>query len=76
MARVARIVVPAMAHYVTQRGNRREDVFFDEEDREVYKQWLKEYADQKYITRPPICPQGWLAYEFSGVFGQGCKKKD
>jgi putative transposase len=46
MARFARIVVPEYAYHVTHRGNRREDVFFDEEDREVYKKWLKEYADQ------------------------------
>jgi hypothetical protein len=46
MARFARIVVPGYAYHVTHRGNRREDVFFDEEDREVYKKWLKEYADQ------------------------------
>ena len=28
MARVARVVVPGLPHHVTQRGNRREPVFF------------------------------------------------
>jgi putative transposase len=28
MARMARVVVPGLPHHVTQRGNRREPVFF------------------------------------------------
>jgi putative transposase len=32
MARLARIVVPDVAHHVTQRGNRRQEVFFSDED--------------------------------------------
>jgi putative transposase len=28
MTRLARIVIPGLAHHVTQRGNRREQVFF------------------------------------------------
>jgi len=28
MARLARVVVPGVAHHVTQRGNRRQDTFF------------------------------------------------
>ena len=31
MARVARLVVPRMPHHVTQRGNRRQATFFDED---------------------------------------------
>jgi len=30
MARMARMVMPDVAHHVTQRGNRREDVFFED----------------------------------------------
>ena len=41
MARLARVVVPGMPHHVTQRGNRREAVFFDEADRQRYVSlWL------------------------------------
>ena len=36
MARLARVVVPGMPHHLTQRGNRREAVFFDEADRRLY----------------------------------------
>ena len=32
MARIARVVVPGLPHHVTQRGNRREPVFFGAED--------------------------------------------
>ena len=32
MARLARVVVPDVAHHVTQRGNRRQPVFFGDED--------------------------------------------
>ena len=32
MARLARVVVPGVAHHVTQRGNRRQPTFFQEED--------------------------------------------
>jgi putative transposase len=28
MARIARVVVPGVPHHITQRGNRREPVFF------------------------------------------------
>lgn len=36
MARLARIVVPGIAHHVTQRGNRRQDVFFEDSDYAAY----------------------------------------
>jgi putative transposase len=37
MARLARIVVPDVAHHVTQRGNRRQPVFFEEADYAAYR---------------------------------------
>jgi putative transposase len=36
MARLARIVVPGVAHHVIQRGNRQLDVFFEHADYEAY----------------------------------------
>ncbi|MGB3724119.1 MAG: transposase [Pacificimonas sp.] len=42
MARLARIVVPGVAHHVTQRGNRRQQVFFSAEDSLAYLRFLKE----------------------------------
>ena len=37
MARIARIVVPGLRHHVTQRGNRREPVFFGAADYRLYR---------------------------------------
>ena len=37
MARIARVVVPDLPHYVTQRGNRREPVFFEAGDYRLYR---------------------------------------
>ena len=36
MARLARVVVPGLPHHVTQRGNRRETVFFGDDDYQAY----------------------------------------
>ncbi len=40
MARLARIVIPGVAHHVTQRGNRRLPIFFSDDDRSTYLQLL------------------------------------
>jgi putative transposase len=37
MARLARVVAPGFGHHVTQRGNRRQQTFFGEED---YREYL------------------------------------
>jgi len=42
MSRLARIVVPGLPHHVTQRGNRREAIFFEDGDHEVYRDLLAE----------------------------------
>lgn len=44
MARLARLVVPGLAHHVTQRGNRRERTFFEEGDYALYRDLLAEAA--------------------------------
>ena len=36
MARIARFIAPGLPHHVTQRGNRRERVFFTDEDYALY----------------------------------------
>ena len=43
MARIARIVIPGWPHHVTQRGNNRQTVFFNNNDREVYLKILAQY---------------------------------
>lgn len=44
MSRVARQVVPHAPHYIVQRGNRNQDVFFGEEDYRTYLSLLREQA--------------------------------
>ena len=44
MARLSRLVVPGLAHHVTQRGNRRAQTFFADEDYALYKHLLSEAA--------------------------------
>ena len=44
MPRLARVVVPGLPHHITQRGNRRADVFFEPEDRTAYLSMLHHYA--------------------------------
>jgi putative transposase len=46
MPRLSRTVFAGVPHHVTQRGNRREDIFFTDEDREAYLSWLKEYSEK------------------------------
>ncbi len=46
MARIARVVVEGMPHHVVQRGNRRQKVFFKEEDKFSYLRILKEQSER------------------------------
>jgi putative transposase len=41
-----RLVIPGHPHHVTQRGNRREPVFFQDEDYAAYLYLLREWADR------------------------------
>jgi len=40
MARLARVVIPHVAHHITQRGNRRLPIFFSDGDRTAYLELL------------------------------------
>jgi putative transposase len=44
MARLARVVVPGIAHHVTQRGNGRARTFFEDEDYAHYRDLLAEHC--------------------------------
>ena len=47
MTRIARIVLPGVPHHVTQRGNRRERIFFGDEDYALYRDCgLPDYGDR------------------------------
>lgn len=55
MPRRARTVFANIPHHITQRGNRREDVFFTNADRQQYLSWLKEYCDQHQVEILAYC---------------------
>jgi putative transposase len=55
MSRVARIVVPGFAHHVTQRGNRRADVFYSDDDRRAYLRFLRQYTDRHGLAVWAYC---------------------
>ena len=46
MARLPRLVLPGYPYHVTQRGNRRQQTFFEEGDYALYRDLLSEAADK------------------------------
>jgi len=50
MARLARVVAPGYPHHIIQRGNRRQQAFFSEEDYRVYLDLMSEYC-QRYLLK-------------------------
>ncbi|MBM3289107.1 MAG: transposase, partial [Candidatus Hydrogenedentes bacterium] len=55
MSRVARIVVPGYPHHVTQRGNRKEDIFLSDADRRAYLRYLHQYAGRHGLALWAYC---------------------
>lgn len=43
MARLARFVLPGIPHHVTQRGNGRQQTFFDDSDYAAYRDLLRHH---------------------------------
>ncbi len=48
MARFARVVIPECPHHVTQRGNRRQEVFFSDDDRRTYLAILRDHCSRRH----------------------------
>lgn len=46
MTRIARAVATDFPHHVTQRGNNRENIFHDNQDKEQYLTLLKKYSEK------------------------------
>ncbi len=46
MGRLARVVLPGVVHHITQRGVRSMDIFFEDEDRDVYIALLKDQSER------------------------------
>jgi putative transposase len=42
-------------HHITQRGNRRKDGFYTDEDRETYLSWLQEYCQLRKVEILAYC---------------------
>ncbi len=55
MARIARVVVPGMPHHVTQRGNRRQDTFFRDEDYQAYIDLMSEWCGKNDVEIWAYC---------------------
>lgn len=55
MARIARIVAPGCPHHVTARGNRREPIFFEDGDQEIYLDILAEQMARSKVEVWSYC---------------------
>ena len=55
MARLARVILPGFPHHITQRGNRRQDVFFKDEDYLYYLELLKHWCDEEKMEIWSYC---------------------
>jgi len=49
MGRLARVVVPGMPHHVTQRGNRRQQTFFNDADYSAYLELMAEWCQKEGV---------------------------
>ena len=55
MARLARVVVPGMPHHVTQRGNRRQETFFRNDDYQAYLDLMAQWCGEHKVKVWAYC---------------------
>src|SRR5271169_4386061 len=55
MARLARVVVPGLPHHVTQRGNRRQQTFFADDDYRAYVDLMAEWCARCQVAIWSYC---------------------
>ena len=55
MPRIARVVAPGMPHHITQRGNRRLQTFFSDNDYRTYIDLMKEWCDTRGVEIWAYC---------------------
>ncbi len=55
MGRIARVVIPGVWHHITQRGNRRQTVFFRDSDRKQYLDLLRRYCARYGVKVTGYC---------------------
>ncbi len=58
MPRIARIIAAGYPHHITQRGNNRATVFFDDEDRQTYLNLLLKYTHKYNVAIWAYCLMG------------------
>ena len=55
MARIARIVVANLPHHITQRGNRRQKTFFQDEDYRLYRSLMADWCNKHTVEVWAYC---------------------
>jgi putative transposase len=55
MARLARVVAPGLPHHITQRGNRRQQTFFCDEDYQAYLDLMAEWCSAHSVEILAYC---------------------
>jgi putative transposase len=55
VARLARVVIPGMAHHVTQRGNGRQQTFFGDDDYRLYLRLLSGACESSAVQCLAYC---------------------
>ncbi|MFC1501108.1 transposase [Elusimicrobiota bacterium] len=55
MVRIARLVGEGLPHHVTQRGNNKQKIFFDDYDRQRYLSLVQEYSKKYDLTILSYC---------------------
>ena len=55
MARLARVVVPGLPHHITQRGNRRQQTFFCDEDYRSYLELMGQWCGAHQVEIWAYC---------------------
>ena len=55
MPRLARLVVPSLPHHITQRGNRRQQTFFCDEDYAAYLELMADWCQERGVRVWAYC---------------------
>ena len=55
MARMARAVAPGYPHHVTQRGNRRQQTFFNNDDYQAYLELMSHWCGRHNVQIRAYC---------------------
>lgn len=55
MARVARLVIPGLPHHITQRGNRRQQTFFNDGDYASYVELMADWCREQGVEIWSYC---------------------